>query len=610
MTNETKAKTTAVEQPAVKPEDYLLESEDEDDYYEFLAPIREKVLVEPLVDGSDTFKAMEDSIVVAQECVYLTIWYFQPSMKLQSPSARSLVLPPLPGKKREQPLRTWMDLLCYVVRVKGAEVRIILTDFDPVFSLHHRHAWQAYRMLCELVTTKIEAGKRRQFQVICSLHTATTGFLEDRMKEKLNTTIKRLNQNRRKVKKLLNNRPGLWKYIRYNPKTKKYELNTDQDFDVHVASHHQKTCIVDESVAFCGGLDVQFARLDNKEHKNQNKMPWHDVHCRLNGAPVGDLKRNFIGRWNAEIERFQDFVESANNDRPRGPSSLPIISVTPLKESVSSITTTPGEASVQVLRTLTEEGKLPTPSILRDDIEKVYKKALQQATKYVYIENQYLRALEIAEWLLDRRKDKPDLQVIIVLPVAPEEARARVLDEATRHGLALQYEVLKRLQDGFKGNLGIYSMVQRAPAPKPLLTNHLNSRMIYVHSKVLIVDDVFCVIGSANANLRSFRVDTELAIGWFDEPGVKRFRKNLWQELLGSPKTMETWKPENYVKEWDEIAKKNQKLRPRRRRGFVVFHTMEFERKGEKIRDFPEGEFADEFAELDLEPEQIQEAVV
>jgi hypothetical protein len=73
--------------------------------------------------------------------------------------------------------------------------------------------------------------------------------------------------------------------------------------------------------------------------------------------------------------------------------------------------------------------------------------------------------------------------------------------------------------------------------------------MIYVHSKMMIVDDEYIVVGSANINQRSLdgTRDSEIAIGAFQEghtlqrnPAgplpqgqVAGFRKALWQEHLG-----------------------------------------------------------------------------
>ena len=194
-----------------------------------------------------------------------------------------------------------------------------------------------------------------------------------------------------------------------------------------------------------------------------------------------------------------------------------------------------------------------------------------------------------------------------MLPVAPEEvAQKGGADEATMHGLFLQHKVLTDLRTEFKGSLGIYSMVQAAPADASHKTDSCGSHQIYVHTKALIVDDVFALVGSANATDRSFRVDTEMAVSWFDPASVRAFRQTVWGELLGSPKGMSSWAAKDYVKKWEAIAKANATAVPSKRSGFVVPHNPE-KFKGRKSDRVP-----DAFAELfnvDLDRGEAMRAV-
>ena len=583
---------------------FFLESEDEGDDYRFLPPVREQVLMQPLIDGEETFMSMEEAILEAKDYVFLTLWYFQPATNLQSEKAKDKKIPPLPGMKKQnpRPLKTWLDLLEYITRVNGVEVRILLTDFDPVFSHHHPHAWIAYRAI-KRIQNKLPKKDRSKCQVVCSLHSSKTGLIADRAKKRVNNVFKAIKEKKVSIKAKLTNRPGLWKYFSYSGK-KGFQLRKDADFLAYPASHHQKSCIIDDLVAYCGGLDITTARLDNHKHNPGNKMSWHDIHCSVQGEIVKDLKRNFIGRWNHEMTPFQEFVESANEVRiKKGVTQLPNPEITELTDTGFQGRTFLSNSYAQMLRTLTEESSFyTTPSIIRNDIEKAYEKAINNATSFIYIENQYFRALEISKWLVDKSKDTPGLQLIIVLPVAPEEARMKVLDEATTHGLALQLESLNFLQDNFDGDIGIYSMVQNKPAKKKKLTNHCGSEMIYVHSKLLIIDDYYCMIGSPNANLRSFRVDTELAVGWVSVSDVKEFRIKLWLELLGSGIDFSKLEAKDFVELWDSVAlgnKKVKKISPNTRKGFIVPHNInKFKNKAKKNNFFP-----DEFAELSSDEE-------
>ena len=60
---------------------------------------------------------------------------------------------------------------------------------------------------------------------------------------------------------------------------------------------------------------------------------------------------------------------------------------------------------------------------------------------------------------------------------------------------------------------------------------------VYIHSKLLLVDDVFCTLGSANINTRSMSTDSEINLATLDTAGqgfVREHRQRIWQNLAGS----------------------------------------------------------------------------
>ena len=103
-------------------------------------------------------------------------------------------------------------------------------------------------------------------------------------------------------------------------------------------SHHEKLVIIDQKIAFVGGLDLCWGRYDtnlhpiveeeNKSHKyyypgsdyinerqvdlhevekfyieqidrkKRPRMAWHDVHTMVEGPIVSDIVRHFVERWN------------------------------------------------------------------------------------------------------------------------------------------------------------------------------------------------------------------------------------------------------------------------------------------------------------------------
>jgi phosphatidylserine/phosphatidylglycerophosphate/cardiolipin synthase-like enzyme len=97
------------------------------------------------------------------------------------------------------------------------------------------------------------------------------------------------------------------------------------------------------------------------------------------------------------------------------------------------------------------------------------------------------------------------------------------------------------------------------------------SLQIYVHTKCLLVDDVYASIGSANATRRSFQVDTEAGIAFHDPATVLELRLKLWNELLGSPTPgIDTWTPADFVTKWKAAAAANKAAKPAARQGFVI----------------------------------------
>ena len=550
----------------------FLDTEEDKDDFRFLAPARKDALIKTYIDGINTFKAMETEIAAAKESVYLTFWMFDVAIPLFGPTKG-------PGA------RTWGDMLFNAAK-GGVDVRLILSDFDAIAQIgYHRQIWRMYRKLMER-RDKLDAGKRDRLQVICSLHDATISgaldpFINKTWAGKLQAIVAGLNESPTSY----GEKPGVWNNVEFIKAKSKFRAVKKPEFTVSPASHHQKTCVVDGRIAFVGGLDVVGGRVDLQTHPGDiSGFPgngWHDVQCSVEGEPVADVARNFVGRWNRERLLFEKFVKDANA-LGRG-HSLRTLITTPIAAVPAAAAPRAGNARAQVHRTLSIDGGLGlrSPDTVRQDIKNIYENAIGSAERYIYIENQYLRATTIGDWIIDRKKKVPGLQVIIVLPVAPEEVGYdKTVDPVTLEGIALQHGLLTRLKGKLKGDLGLYSMVKRARASKPkgdnekpsTHTQSCRSDMILVHSKVMIIDDVFATVGSANANLRSFRVDTEMNLSWLDAGSATKLRLDLWKEMLGSPKGIADWPVSEYVKRWNGIAEANCKAGPKNRNGFVVPH--------------------------------------
>ncbi|MBV9312086.1 MAG: hypothetical protein JOZ73_14755 [Solirubrobacterales bacterium] len=262
-----------------------------------------------------------------------------------------------------------------------------------------------------------------------------------------------------------------------------------------VHTHHEKLVIVDNELAFVGGLDLTDRggdRYDLRSHPDRRRLGWHDLAFRIRGPLVGDVARHFAARWNA--------VASEHLPSPSIPNQV-------------------GEVEAQFVRTLPERLYPFSP---RGDfrILESYLRAIRSAQKLVYIENQFLWAPEIVA-VLAAKLDRPprdDFRVLIVLPSRANQGR----DDT--------YGQLQVLADA-DGGAG------RFTASTISAVNSGRAERIYVHAKTAVVDDRWLTIGSANLNARGLYNDTEANVVTHEHKLARHTRLRLWAEHLECPIT-------------------------------------------------------------------------
>ena len=168
--------------------------------------------------------------------------------------------------------------------------------------------------------------------------------------------------------------------------------------------HHEKLLVVDDQVAFVGGLDMTHVtadRWDTAGHQRRATLGWHDAAARLAGPVVADIAAHFNARW----------AEVTGEHLPRTEPPSPA-----------------GPHTVQFLRTVPENiySFLPNGefSILAE-----YRRALAGAQQLIYLENQFLWAPEIVDILEDKLSHPPgpDFRVILLLPSQPSTGRDTTL---------------------------------------------------------------------------------------------------------------------------------------------------------------------------------------
>lgn len=286
------------------------------------------------------------------------------------------------------------------------------------------------------------------------------------------------------------------------------------------ASHHQKIVVIDDSIAFVGGLDLTSHRWDTREHRPEDPrrttprgaayQPFHDVQMAVDGDAAAALGALVRARWKrATGRRLRRWPRRGD----RWPASI-----------------APHVRDVEVAISRTDAGwKRWSPA---REVEALWKDAIAAARRTIYIENQYLTAHVFADALEPRLREEDGPEVVIVTP----SQCTGWLEEVTMG--VLRRRLLARLRAADRhGRLRVYSaLLSRDPA---LCLN--------VHAKVLIVDDELVRVGSANLNNRSMGLDSEcdLAIEARGEErvraAIRRFRTDLVSEHLAvAPERVDT----------------------------------------------------------------------
>jgi phosphatidylserine/phosphatidylglycerophosphate/cardiolipin synthase-like enzyme/uncharacterized membrane protein YdjX (TVP38/TMEM64 family) len=287
------------------------------------------------------------------------------------------------------------------------------------------------------------------------------------------------------------------------------------------ASHHQKIIVVDDRVAFVGGMDLTFARWDTPDHLPNDARratqdgsiarPMHDVQVAVAGqtaAALGDLVR---ARWQAATGQTLRPPPSAAAERSNDPWPADLAADVEDTEVAIARTvpaTTSQARSVREIETLTLE-------------------AIAAAERTIFIENQYLTSALVGNALAKRLQEPDGPEVVLVLP--------------RDQGGWLEQSSMGVLRDRLLARLRASDSQGRLRAYYPTIPGLPADQCLGVHSKVLIVDDALLKVGSANLSNRSMGFDTEcdLALGAFGERAsenaraIAGLRTRLLAEHLG-----------------------------------------------------------------------------
>ena len=357
-------------------------------------------------------------------------------------------------------------------------------------------------------------------------------------------------------------------------------------------AHHEKICVVDHTVAFVGGIDLCFGRWDTPQHSvvddkptgfeqsdlpkdadhcqlwpgkdysnprvqdfyklsepyaemydrsKTPRMPWHDVSMQVVGQPARDLTRHFVQRWN--------YVLRGRTPTRPTPFLLPPPDYVPADLETLGLT---GTCEVQILRSASDWslGIVDT----EHSIMNAYCKMIEESEHFVYIENQFFITStetmnvkitnKIGDAIVERAvrayRNNESWRCVILIPLMPGFQNTVDEPEGTSVRLIMQcqFRSICRGEGSIFGRLkaqGIepedfvqfYSLrTWGRIGPKKMLV----TEQLYIHAKIIIVDDRIALIGSANINERSMigARDSECA-------AVVRDTDMLWSIMDGQP---------------------------------------------------------------------------
>jgi len=368
-------------------------------------------------------------------------------------------------------------------------------------------------------------------------------------------------------------------------------------------------------------LDAAKTQVLKDNAKTYPRQPWHDIHAMVFGPTAWDIVREFIGRWNLDpcwwpftadgdkgdacIKALQDFFTGVLFDKTKFVQQWDAV---PYK----------GSWRAQIYRSITKDHwgtKTPikTPArhkthtefqwtiksqVKERSIQDAYLRAISRAERFVYIETQFFIsggshwlhdsrggvkngvAQALVDRILARAKAGKAFHVYIVLPMFPEGDPSGFSNQAQRdyqwETLAYMIRTLENKVPWWGNHLTVGFIANWASLNVPLKTDgkrvdrvrHNRRYMIYVHSKMMLVDDRYVLLGSANLNERSQAGgrDSEIGVGiWPNMAGqdagareIRSFRRRIWSEHFGTlPAGWETPEVASCAKAVQQIGNDN-----------------------------------------------------
>ncbi|WP_449432796.1 phospholipase D-like domain-containing protein [Pseudomonas putida] len=538
----------------------------------------------PLVNGEEAFRAVHLAIAAARKSVDIICWGFQPSMYFIRDGSAPCIGELLLAKAREG----------VQVRLLGWEMPLNVAGMAGEANLPGKGPVRIKDRALQSSTQAQYDFDREWF--------ATCQVADRQAAERANSGLP-----------LFVSRGFSWQeraevayQVKYHSLDPQISARMRQTLRLS-ATHHQKSVLVDYELAevavgFVMGHNMLDEYWDTDQHSARNRsehdkpapnrgprgvQPRQDISCQVSGPILEHLHHNFASAWRKETG--EDLLASRQ--------------AMAVGKQLSHRTGSGTPMMCQLLRTQAQEGKR--------DIERLHLQAVNNATQFIYIENQYFRWPPLAEAIKQAAEvqtcggrnpgEHGALHLFVVTNASDDGMGAgtvntqRMLQSLGRADTIpgvtklLRIEEVKQAMpprpqlDGPNDPLGkraveawqadldkqIKSIEDSTIEPEeiPGLKVHVCSLVapdspagqpwtpVYIHSKLMIVNDVFTTHGSANINTRSMQVDSELNIAYEWASVTQRLRRRLWGLHTGGEGAQDD--PEAAFLAWLDIIEEN-----------------------------------------------------
>ncbi|XP_072006076.1 phospholipase D2 isoform X2 [Engystomops pustulosus] len=463
------------------------------------APVRHKTQVKWFVNGANYFAAVADALLQAREEIYITDWWLSPEVHLKRPAYNDDFR---------------LDIILKHKAEDGVKVFIILfKEVEMALGINSGYSKRALMLLHPNIKVMRHPDHLSSIVLLWAHHEKMVA---------IDQSVVFLGG--------LDLAYGRWDDHNYRltdlapPETQQQNGTSAVD---HPTEDPTTECQTWMGKDYSNLILKDWVQLDKPfedfiDRMRNPRMPWRDIGAVIHGKAARDASRHFIQRWN--------FIKTRKYKSPDYPYLLPKSLTTAERYPY----TVPGchSASVQLLRSVDRwSAGCNECSILG-----AYLHCISQAEHYVYIENQFfisstdVRTIQnrIADAIVQRissaHKEGKKFRVYIVIPLLPGFEGDIELGGGNSIQAILHFtyssicrgdnSIISRLKeemgDAWRQYLSVCGLRTHGEMPDGSLVTEL----IYIHSKMLIVDDRKVIIGSANINDRSMlgKRDSELAI--------------------------------------------------------------------------------------------------